>query len=154
MFEHVGYKNYDVFFQMINRCLEPNGRCVLHTIISTTMNDPYDVDNNTFINTYIFPGGQIPNNDWILDKIKSNGLNVIHFESFGGQHYAKTLDAWRNNMLNSADYVKKHFSEELLLKFDYYFSICRSGFITGNLAIGHYIIVHDEKLSINNSFNY
>ena len=91
MFEHVRYENYDTFFKIIKKCLNPGGKFVLHTIISFTINDPNDYDYNTFINTYIFPGGQIPNNDWILSKIKNNGLNVIHFEGYGGQHYAKTL---------------------------------------------------------------
>ena len=57
-------------------------------------------------------------------------------------------------MWNVSDYIKNNFSNELLLKFDYYFAICESGFNTGNLGIGHYIIVPDEILSIKNSFNY
>lgn len=77
MFEHVRYENYDDFFKTIKRCLKPGGRFLLHTIVSTEVSNPYYV-NKTFISTHIFPGGQIPNNDWITNKVMDNNLNIIH----------------------------------------------------------------------------
>jgi len=38
MFEHVGYKNYLSFMEMVNRCLEDDGLFLLHTIGSNTPN--------------------------------------------------------------------------------------------------------------------
>ena len=107
-----------------------------------------------FISKHIFPGGQIPNNDWITDKAKKNGLNIIHFEGFGGQHYAKTLKSWRENMIAAKDYIIKHYSIELYKKYEYYFASCEANFNTGFNGIGHYVIVHDTILSTKNSFNY
>jgi len=154
MFEHVRYENYDMFFQIIKRCLKPGGRFVLHTIITFDSSSKISKIGNNFVTTHIFPGGQIPQNDWILNKVRENGLNVIHFEGFGGQHYAKTLKIWREFMWIKKDYIQSKYSYELLLKYDYYFSICEAGFNSGILGIGHYIIVNESILSLTNSFNY
>jgi cyclopropane-fatty-acyl-phospholipid synthase len=154
MFEHVRYENYDSFFQTIKKSLNPNGRLVLHTIITFDDSNKISKVGDNFILKHIFPGGQIPQNDWILQKVRNNGLNTIHFEGFGGQHYAKTLKIWRENMWKSKDYILSKYPMELLLKYDYYFAICEAGFNTGKLGIGHYIIVNDSVLSTDNSFNY
>lgn len=154
MFEHVRYENYDVFFQMIKRCLKPGGRFVLHTIITFDKTSTVAKYGDNFITTHIFPGGQIPRNDWILNKARDNGLNIIHFEGFGGQHYAKTLRTWRQNMWNEKNYLLSKYPMELLLKYDYYFAICEAGFNTGLFGIGHYVIVNEPLLILSNSFNY
>jgi len=154
MFEHVRYENYDIFFQVIKKCLKPGGKFVLHTIITFDESNKVAQQGDNFVTTHIFPGGQIPQNDWILQKARSNGLNIVHFEGFGGQHYAKTLKVWRENMWNQKNYIRTKYTEELLLKYDYYFSICEAGFNTGLLGIGHYVIVSENILSLENSFNY
>ena len=154
MFEHVRYENYDVFFSIIKKCLKPGGRFVLHTIITFDKSSTIAKAGDKFVTTHIFPGGQIPQNDWIFQKARANGLNIIHFEGFGGQHYAKTLKTWREFMWNEQNYIRTKYSNELLLKYDYYFAICEAGFNTGMLGIGHYVIVSEPILSITNSFNY
>lgn len=154
MFEHVRYENYDTFFQVIKKCLKPGGRMVLHTIITFDKSNPVCKAGDNFVTTHIFPGGQIPQSDWVINKARSNGLNVVHFEGFGGQHYARTLKTWRENMWGEKDYIRTKYPEELMLKYDYYFAICEAGFNTGILGIGHYIIVNEPILSISNSFGY
>lgn len=154
MFEHVRYENYDTFFQVIKKCLKPGGRMVLHTIITFDKSNTTCKAGDNFVTTHIFPGGQIPQSDWILNKARENGLNIVHFEGFGGQHYARTLKAWRENMWRERDYIRSKYPEELMLKYDYYFAICEAGFNTGILGIGHYIIVNEPILSLSNSFGY
>lgn len=154
MFEHVRYENYDVFFQVIKKCLKPGGRMVLHTIITFDPSNKICKSGDNFVTTHIFPGGQIPQNDWIINKARANGLNIVHFEGFGGQHYAKTLNTWRENMWKERDYIRSKYPEELMLKYDYYFAICEAGFNTGILGIGHYIIVNEPILSLTNSFGH
>ena len=154
MFEHVRYENYDTFFQVIKKCLRPSGRMVLHTIITFDKSNTICKFGDNFVTTHIFPGGQIPQNDWVVNKARANGLNVIHFEGFGGQHYARTLKTWRENMWKEREYIRTKYPEELMLKYDYYFAICEAGFNTGILGIGHYIIINEPILSLTNSFGY
>lgn len=154
MFEHVRYENYDNFFKIIKKTLKVGGRFVLHTIIGFDETSKVSKAGDNFVTTHIFPGGQIPQNDWVIQKARTAGLNVVHFEGFGGQHYARTLKTWRENMWKEKDYIRTKYPEQLLLKYDYYFAICEAGFNTGILGIGHYVIVQEPILSITNSFNY
>ena len=83
--------------------------------------------------------------------MRNNGLNVIHFEGFGGQHYARTLKKWREYMIESKAYILEKYGIELFLKYEYYFAICEAGFNTGSMGIGHYIIVSDDILTTSKS---
>lgn len=153
MFEHVRYENYDIFFQMIKRCLMPGGRMVLHTIVKFDKN-PSDVNEvmESFIIKYIFPGGQIPAPEWIVNAIQRSGLRIIHAELFGGQHYAKTLREWRRSMLKNRKYILEHYDETLLRRYDYYFASCIAAFSTGSLGIGHYVITNQQVLDTSNNY--
>ena len=156
MFEHVKYENYDVFFQMIKRCLKENSRFLLHTIIQagTEISDP-NIVLESFISKHIFPGGQIPTNDWIVNSIKKNKLNIIHYEAFSGCHYSKTLKVWKENLIMEKDneIMKKYENE--FKKYEYYFSSCEALFKIGDLMLGHYLIVNSDTVSLDNAFyNY
>ncbi len=50
MFEHVGPKNYDTYFAVVDRNLKPEGIFLLHTIGSKKT----DLNVNPWINKYIF----------------------------------------------------------------------------------------------------
>lgn len=154
MLEHIRYENYDTFFKVIKNCLKPGGRMVIDTIITYDKSNPVCKAGYNFVAPYIFPEGQIPQSDWIINKARDNGLNIIHFEGFGGQHYARTLKAWRENMWNKKDYIRSKYPKELMLNYDYYFAIYEAGFNTGILGIGHYIITNEPILSLSNSFGY
>lgn len=150
MFEHVRYENYDDFFKTIKRILKPDGRLVLHTIIWTDSKPT--ISDKTFLTQHIFPHGQIPCTQWIIDAIRKNKLNIIHIEYFGGQHYARTLREWRKNMMLEQDYIVKNYGEVLIRKYDYYFSECEAAFALGNMGIGHFIITNNETVDLNDNY--
>lgn len=92
MFEHVGHKNYQTYFDKCYQLLKPNGVMLLHTI--GTNYNPWK--RSTFYNKYIFPEGELPNliqlskasiGKWNLEDMQNLGLS-----------YAKTLRAWRANI--------------------------------------------------------
>ena len=56
MFEHVGVKFYDAFFNKMHDLLTPNGVALLHTIGRT--NEPGAT--GAWTAKYIFPGGYSP----------------------------------------------------------------------------------------------
>ena len=151
MFEHVRYENYDEFFKMVKRCLHKDGRCVLHTIISLEETSKASV-NETFISKHIFPGAQIPNNDWIVNSVMRNKLNIIHTEYFGGQHYAKTLHLWRESMLKNKEYILKTYDKKLLDTYEYYFASCEAAFTCGSMGICHYVITNDITVDLDNNY--
>ena len=93
-----------------------------------------------------------------LTYFKSNGDLKENFESYLKQLYVDNdLDKYEISLFDVEDpNHKKDINrlEELFLKYDYYFSFCKALFTNGILSIGHYIIVPDDKLSIENSYNY
>jgi cyclopropane-fatty-acyl-phospholipid synthase len=151
MFEHVRYENYDTFFKCIKRILKPNGKFLLHTIIDVQSKDKYNID-KSFISEYIFPAGQIPNNDWIMDYVVKNNLTIIHSEVFGGQHYAKTLNEWYKNLKLNKKYIVDNFGHDLFKKYEYYFNICEAGFKVGKMAIGHYLITNNMINTLDDNY--
>ena len=95
MFEHVGRKNYEEYYNKCYDLLKPNGIMLLHTI-GTYMKGSGQSD---FSNKYIFPEGQLPN----LESLHSNNINfkwkLEDFQNFG-KSYAKTLRFWHKNLGN------------------------------------------------------
>ena len=141
LFEHVRCSNYDVFFASVKAVMKAGARFVLHTI-TTNRNDTICLTGSTmnFTTKHIFPGGQIPKIEWVLAAAVRNGLQLVHLETFGGHHYAKTLQAWRENMLNSKDkilgmgYGIKH-----IKAYTYYFAQCEAAFINNQMQLSHFV---------------
>ena len=48
----------------------------------------------TFVQTYIFPGQQIPHLEYVVEEFAKETLEVVYMESTGLQ-YARTLREWR-----------------------------------------------------------
>jgi cyclopropane-fatty-acyl-phospholipid synthase len=97
MFEHVGVRNYDTFFDVARRCLveEPatgGGLFLLHCIgsnRSVTHTDPW-------IGRYIFPNSMLPSAAQIARSVE--GRFVIEDWHGFGVDYVRTLQAWRDNI--------------------------------------------------------
>lgn len=152
--EHFRYENFDKFMRVMMHCLKPGGKMVLHSIVSLTDTPKKAIENGTFITKHIFPGGQIPKHEWIVESALRNGWNLSHAETMGGQHYARTCRAWRDNLLQqeNIDYVKRHYSENLLLQFDYYLASCVGAFSAGIMGLGHFVFVADPLLSLDHQY--
>ncbi len=91
MVEHVGYKNYRNFMEVVSNNLHEDGIFLLHTIGSNNS----DVGTDGWTNKYIFPNGALPS---ILELAKATEEIFVmedwHNFSFD---YSKTLDAWFDN---------------------------------------------------------
>ncbi|KAF0188460.1 MAG: cyclopropane-fatty-acyl-phospholipid [Desulfobulbaceae bacterium] len=88
MFEHVGYKNYGKFMQVVHCCLKSEGLFLLHTIgsnYSTHHGDPW-------LDRYIFPNGMLPSIEQLGEA--SEYLFVMEDWHNFGVHYDKTLMTW------------------------------------------------------------
>jgi cyclopropane-fatty-acyl-phospholipid synthase len=107
MLEHVGCPAYDDFFACMRDLLVPDGprRLVLHAITSgdgvRKDVEGCNVASRSFISEYILLGGQIPRREQVLEAAAHAGFKLTHLKVFGGHHYAKTLRAWRTNLLDT-----------------------------------------------------
>ena len=76
LFEAVGSKYWYSYFDQINKLLRSNGKAVVQTI---TIKDNYLEDyqkNPDFIQTYIFPGGELASPSVFIEKAKSSSLTL------------------------------------------------------------------------------
>lgn len=93
MFEHVGVRNYDTYFETARRCLDPrSGLLVLHTIGGNHSVRHTD----RWIAKYIFPNSMLPSAEQITQSVE--GRFVIEDWHNFGTDYDRTLQAWRDNL--------------------------------------------------------
>src|SRR5579859_6673983 len=122
MFEHVGYKNYRGYMQVVRRCLKEDGLFLLHTIgsnVSTRTADPW-------IQKYIFPNGMLPSLAQIGQALES--LFVMEDWHNFGAHYDRTLMAWRGNFEDHWEELKGRFDETFRRMWRYYLSVSAGSF--------------------------
>jgi cyclopropane-fatty-acyl-phospholipid synthase len=122
MFEHVGYKNYKQYMEVVHRCLKEDGLFLLHTIgrnSSARATEPW-------INKYIFPNGMIPSAKQI--SAATEDLFVIEDWHSFGQDYDKTLMAWYENFHNNIINLKDSYDERFQRMWRYYLLMCAGSF--------------------------
>ena len=113
MFEHVGAKNYNDYFGMVNRCLKDDGLLLLHTIGGNSIRsiDPW-------FHKYIFPNYHIPSPKQIINA--SENLFVLEDWHSFGPDYDKTLLTWHKNFNKNLDKVKDNYDERFKRMWNYY----------------------------------
>ena len=120
MFEHVGVKNYDTFFNICNSILMNDSIFVLHTItssyVSTYLTGQEKYTNDKWMDTYIFPGSYIPTTEQILSSSQSQNLMYHHIQNLSIS-YAKTLQEWYNNFTTNWKIIQKSNPEFFTKKF-------------------------------------
>lgn len=89
--EHIGYRNYRPFLQLVRKKLKSTGLFLLHTIggnRTRTSTDPW-------IDKYVFPNGMVPSINQ-LGRAMENLFVMEDWHNFGPD-YVKTLMAWWKN---------------------------------------------------------
>ncbi len=140
MFEAVGEKYWPLYFRVLKNNLKTGGKIGLQTI---TIKDNYFLSYKKFpdfIQTYIFPGGMLPSVRSLNNTLDSEGLKILK-ENLFGQHYARTLNVWRESFDSSwADIKKSGFDLSFKRLWSYYLSYCEGGFKSGNINVGQFLI--------------
>lgn len=140
MFEHVGKRQFPVFFQAAARLLAPDGVMLLHTMTQPAP-APY---NQPFIEKYIFPGGYIPSVSEVMPAIERSGLLLRDLEILS-LHYAETLKAWRERFLARRDEVLQLYDERFIRMWEFYLAGSESAFRHDHLHVSHFQLAHDQE---------
>ena len=122
MFEHVGYKNYRTYMEVVDRCLKDDGLFLLQTIggnESAVQTDPW-------IDKYIFPDSLLPSIKQIGGAIE--GLFVMEDWHNFSAHYDKTLMAWYGNFDRNWNNIKLNYDERFYRMWKYYLLSCAGSF--------------------------
>ncbi|MCK2183380.1 cyclopropane fatty acyl phospholipid synthase [Halomonas getboli] len=129
MFEHVGHRNYDTYFETVKRLLPADGLFVLHTIGSNTS----EISADPWINRYIFPNGVLPSVKHIARSSEQH-LLMEDWQNFGAD-YDRTLMAWLENFDAHWDEIADRYNERTRRMFRYYLGICAGAFRARNLQL-------------------
>jgi cyclopropane-fatty-acyl-phospholipid synthase len=137
IFEHVGSKNYRDYFEVVNRCLKPDGLTLLHTITTADRQTRTD----RWVNKYIFPGGELP---YVNDLVQApSGIFVVEDLQSFGKSYAKTLNCWRMNFYKNWENIEKKYKGQMNGKFfrmfEFYLAFCE-GFFMDRTAQLHQVV--------------
>jgi cyclopropane-fatty-acyl-phospholipid synthase len=120
--EHVGYKNYHTYMDVVDRCLKKDGIAFIHTIggnHSITTGEPWT-------DKYIFPNGMLPSITQ-LGQAMENKFVMEDWHNFGPD-YDKTLLAWHQNFNAAWPGLKDTYDARFRRMWNYYLLSSAGGF--------------------------
>ena len=130
MFEHVGRKFYNKYFNTVSKLLNDKGIALIHTIGSS--NPPRNPQ--PWITKYIFPGGYTPSLSQIARPIEDSGLIISDIEILR-MHYAHTLRNWKERFLSKKTTVLEMFDEKFFRMWEFYLASCEMAFKWGDQVV-------------------
>jgi cyclopropane-fatty-acyl-phospholipid synthase len=129
MLEHVGHEFYHELRGVIHRCLDHNGRGLIHSI---GRNRPAPF--NPWVEKRIFPGAYPPSLREMLEVLEHRDFSVLDVENLR-QHYALTLKHWLQRFENSSSRVKEMYDERFVRAWRLYLAGSIASFNTGDMQL-------------------
>ncbi|PCI25442.1 cyclopropane-fatty-acyl-phospholipid synthase [Candidatus Peregrinibacteria bacterium] len=118
MIEHVGPKNYQEYFQVIDRCLKKEGLCLIQFDGKSESLHWNDV----WIEKYIFPNTVTPSPKQITTAIE-NLFFIVDWEDFT-KDYHTTMMEWDKNIDKNWETLKKNYDERFYRMWKFYLLYC------------------------------
>jgi cyclopropane-fatty-acyl-phospholipid synthase len=141
-FEHFGRDKYADFFARCRSILPDDGVMLLHTI---TLGKPSKAFSFLrfvhFLTVKIFPGGDVPPPERVIEFARAGGFEAVHVESLR-PHYARTLDCWAANLKSHQSRAIEVAGESTYQTYMKYLTGCAAFFRSGECN------VHQFKLRV------
>jgi len=150
MFEAVGEQYFDVFFKKCESLLKPSGVLVMQIITIPAQRYESYASGTDFIRKYIFPGGHLPSISKVLAvNEKHTNLNIHHLEDFT-EHYAKTLNLWRESFEANLDKTRElGFDERFIRMWRVYLEFCEAAFLARSINLTQIVLTRYENMALN-----
>ena len=132
--EHVGYKNYSTYMDVVDRCLAKDGIAFIHTIgsnVSKTASNPWTTK-------YIFPNGVLPSIAQLSRAMEK--YFVIEDLHNIGPDYDLTLMAWYRNFINAWPNLKDKYDERFYRMWLFYLHSSAGGFRARGTQLWQFVI--------------
>jgi len=139
MFEHVGRARLDAYFAPLRGLLRPGGLILNHGITAAGVhNAELGRGLGQFIETYIFPGGELTHISHVLAVVTGGRLESLDVENLR-PHYARTLWAWSDaleaRLPQAAAILGDGRGERVLRAYRLYLAGCAIAFEQGWVAL-------------------
>ena len=129
MLEHVGPERFRQLGAVIQRCLKPTGRGLIHSI-GRHNSQPM----NPWISKRIFPGSYPPTLAEMAPVFEPYGFSILDVENLR-MHYGKTCRAWLDRFEQNTEQVENMFGEELVRAWRLYLAGSAVAFEVGTLQL-------------------
>lgn len=141
MIEAVGVRGWPGYFRTLDRVLAPGGRIALQAITMPHERMLASHTTHTWIQKYVFPGGQLPSTRAIAEAVaRHTSLRVTRREPYG-PHYAETLRLWRERFTEQAAAVTGlGFDATFRRMWTFYLAYCEAGFRSGYLDVQQFLL--------------
>ncbi len=137
--EHVGYKNYRTYMEVVNRTLKKNGVAFIHTIggnVSTTTA-------NAWTTKYIFPNGMLPSIAQLARAME--GLFIVEDLHNFGPDYDNTLMAWYENFEKAWPKLRSRYDARFYRMWRFYLLSCAGGFRARNTQLWQIVMTRPGR---------
>jgi cyclopropane-fatty-acyl-phospholipid synthase len=138
--EHIGVRRYPAYFRHLRDRLKPGGRLLNHSI---TRRHNTRQETGAFIDRYVFPDGELIGSGTIVTAVENAGLEVQHHENIR-VHYAKTLAAWCQNLVDNWDACVAEVGEGTARVWGLYMAGSRLGFERNEIQLHHVLATKTE----------
>ena len=146
MFEAVGQRYWQTYFDSVAARLRPGGRAAFQIItIREDLFERYVSEAGGFIQKYIFPGGMLPSERHLNAHAAAAGLSACSMERFG-EDYADTLAEWHANFAGETAWLEEHgYDERFRRMWAYYLAFCEAGFRDGRIDLVHFSVAREAR---------
>lgn len=142
MLEHVGLRNYEELGNVINGCLNPWGRGLIHSI---GCNSPRVLDSWT--TKRIFPGAHVPSLSEMMQIFEPSKFSILDVENIR-LHYALTLQHWLQRYEQNVDQISLMFDENFIRAWRLYLSASIASFRIGSLQLFQVVFTNESNNQI------
>ncbi|OBA81115.1 SAM-dependent methyltransferase [Mycobacterium sp. 1164966.3] len=141
-------ERYPAFFERSYEILPDDGRMLLHSLFTYDRRWLHeqgiplmmkDIRFLKFLRESIFPGGELPSEDDIIENSKAAGF-FLEETQLMQQHYARTLDMWAANLEANRDRAIAVQSEETYNNFMHYLTGCADRFRRRLINVGQFTL--------------
>ena len=150
MLEHVGLANYRTLGALVDRCLEPDGIALIHTIGRSHPAPP-----DRWILKRIFPGGHVPSIGEMAVIFEPYQFSVLDMENLR-LHYARTCAAWLENFDRVAGQVAAMYDETFARMWRLYLAGSSAAFETGTMQLYQVLFApqHNNSVPMTRAYQY
>jgi cyclopropane-fatty-acyl-phospholipid synthase len=122
LMEHVGWKNYRGYFELVDRLLAPGGVAFVHTIAGNRPRTHIE----PWFDKYIFPNSVLPT----LARLTAAMEGVFIAEDVHniGEHYDRTLMEWFHKFDAAWPQLRARYGDRFYRRWKYYLLSCAGAF--------------------------
>ncbi|GAA3536073.1 cyclopropane-fatty-acyl-phospholipid synthase [Aeromicrobium flavum] len=139
MTEHIGVRNYGDYFAFARSKVKVGGRMLNHCI--TRRDNRGKAMAGQFIDRYVFPDGELAGVGTIAVAMQDAGFEIRHAEDLR-EHYALTLAAWCQNLVDHWDEALDEVSEGRAKVWGIYMAGSRLAFERNEIQLHHVLGVN------------